>query len=282
MMIDFSDVLLTVDFDRTFSARDSSVPQRNLDAVRYFMDHGGTFTINTGRSAVNFAQQIKTTPVNAPILLYNGSAAYENGQLCQCVEIDVDMWDMVELLHEKFPEMDLEIHGGEYHYLIEPTEKVLALYENLDWKWKAAKRGDVVGPFIKLAIFGQTEVPLFSELYKATEEELARFDEATRIIETLYGDKVEVFRAAPRILNIHAKGVSKLKAARTLQERLEKKILICVGDAQNDVPMLDGADYAFCPADASIADRYPNVCCCDEGAIADVIYNEIPKILASR
>lgn len=273
---------MTVDFDRTFSARDSSVPQRNLDAVRYFMEQGGTFTINTGRSAVNFAQQIQTTPVNAPFLLYNGSAAYENGQLSQCVEINVDMWEMIGLLHEQFPEMDLEIHGGEYHYLIKPTEKVLALYENLGWRWKEARPGDDVGPFIKLAIFGQTEKPLFSELYNATEEELAQFDAAIKLLESRYGDKVEIFRAGPRILNVHAKGVSKLQAARTLQKKLGKKILICVGDAQNDIPMLDGADYAFCPADASIADRYPNVCCCDEGAIADVIYKKIPEILAAK
>lgn len=279
--MNYSDVLLTVDFDRTFSARDSSVPQRNLDAVRYFMDQGGTFTINTGRSAVNFAQQIKTTPVNAPFLLYNGSAAYENGKLIQCVPIDVDMWEMVLLLHKKFPTLDLEIHGGDYHYLIAPTPKVLALYENLGWRWKEAKPGDDVGPFIKLAIFGQTDEPVFSDLYKATEEDLRLFAEAIETIESLYGDKVEVFRAGPRILNIHAKGVSKLQAARTLQKKLGKKILICVGDAQNDITMLDGADYAFCPADASIADKYPNVCCCDDGAIADVILKEMPKIFQS-
>ena len=48
--MDFSDILLTVDFDRTLTARDSSIPQRNLEAIAYFMEHGGTFTVNTGRS----------------------------------------------------------------------------------------------------------------------------------------------------------------------------------------------------------------------------------------
>lgn len=280
--MDYSDILITVDFDRTFSACDSTVPQRNLEAVHYFMERGGTFTINTGRSAVNFAKHLLDTPVNAPFLLYNGSASYQDGQLSQCVTIDVPMWEMIDLLHGKFPELDIEVHGGEYHYLVEPTEKVLALYENLGWRWKVADRTEDLGPFIKLAIFGQTEKPLFSELYKATEEELAMFEAVMQTLEQHYGDKIEIFRAAPRILNIHAKGVSKLKAARSLQKRLGKKILICVGDAQNDVPMLDGADYAFCPADASIADRYPNVCSCDEGAIADVIYKKLPEILASN
>ena len=94
-----------------------------------------------------------------------------------------------------------------------------------------------------------------------------------------YGDKVVVFRSAPRIIDVHAAGVSKLVAARDLQKKLGKEILVCVGDAENDICMLDGADYAFCPSDAILANRYPNVCTCAEGAVADVIYKEIPKIL---
>ena len=43
--------------------------------------------------------------------------------------------------------------------------------------------------------------------------------------------------------------------------------------------MLEGADYAFCPSDGIVAERFPNVCPCDEGAVADVIYEKIPEIL---
>ena len=58
-----------------------------------------------------------------------------------------------------------------------------------------------------------------------------------------------------------------------------KKILVCVGDAENDISMLDGADYAYCPADGVVADRYETVCNCADGAVADVIYKKIPEIL---
>ena len=90
----FDDVLLTVDFDRTLTGTDSSVPQRNLDAIRYFMENGGTFTVNTGRSVPMSAQNIiGKIPVNAPLLLYNGSADYETetGRLSRYVD---------ELLHQ--------------------------------------------------------------------------------------------------------------------------------------------------------------------------------------
>ena len=39
----YSDVLLTVDYDRTLTAYDSTIPERNLEAIRYFMDNGGAF-----------------------------------------------------------------------------------------------------------------------------------------------------------------------------------------------------------------------------------------------
>ena len=39
----FSDVLLTVDYDRTLTAPDSTIPERNLTAIRYFIEHGGVF-----------------------------------------------------------------------------------------------------------------------------------------------------------------------------------------------------------------------------------------------
>ena len=36
----FSDVLLTVDYDRTLTGPDSVVPERNWEAIRYFIDNG--------------------------------------------------------------------------------------------------------------------------------------------------------------------------------------------------------------------------------------------------
>ena len=59
---------------------------------------------------------------------------------------------------------------------------------------------------------------------------------------------------------------------------MNRKTLVCVGDAHNDIPMLEGADYAFCPADGVVAGRFPNVCKCADGAVADVIYEKIPEI----
>ena len=278
----FEDVLLTVDFDRTLTGPDSKIPQRNLDAIAYFMENGGAFTVNTGRSTSTFWQYLDTLKVNAPFLLYNGSAAYENGKLTQCVTIDLDVWQTMAQMKALFPEMNLEIQGASTHYLIDPKPDMIALYDNLQWRYKVAQWGEDTGPFLKFSLFGRANKPVVADMFAGSQEELRRFAEAEAKIRELYGDKVEVFRAAPRIIDVHAKGVSKIHAARKLQKTLGRKILVCVGDAENDLTMLDGADYAFCPADGVVAERYPNVCPCGEGAVADVIYEKIPEILASQ
>ena len=278
----YSDILLTVDFDRTLTGPDSLIPQRNIEAIEYFIANGGKFTVNTGRSTATFWQYLDTLPTNAPFLLYNGSAAWEKGVLSQMRIIDLDVWQTMDKVTALFPDMTLEIQGEKLHYLVHDAGGMAALYKNLQWRWAYAEHGQDTGPFLKFALFGPARKPVVADMYDASEEELRRFDEAESILKDLYGDRVEVFRAAPRIIDVHAKGVSKLAATRALQKKLGRKILVCVGDSYNDIPMLTGADYAFCPGDAVIGEGFPTVCDCAKGAVADVIYEKIPEILANK
>ena len=275
----FSDVLLTVDFDRTMTGPDSKIPQRNLEAVDFFMKNGGTFTINTGRSVSSFKKHLGKVPVNAPVLMYNGSAHWNNGTLTDLKLLDLDLWETVKILRNTFPNMNLEIQGVDFHYLIDPEPAYVAFYDALKWGYRISQPGDDLGPFIKFALAGSPRKKSVATLFDTDATEDVRFDAAQEKILELWGEKVEVYRAAPRIIDVHAKGVSKIAAARQLQQELGKKILVCAGDAENDLPMLEGADFAFCPADGMVADRFPNVCNCADGAIAEVIYKKIPEIL---
>ena len=278
-MLQYSDILITADFDRTLTGPDSKVPQRNVEAITWFIEQGGAFTLNTGRSW-NLAQRLLgRVPVNAPLLLFNGGVAYEDGKMLYCHAIDVPMWEAVMAVADAFPELNVEIQGLQDHYLIRPKDSFVALYERMKWHWSEAVPGQDIGPFVKFAVYGQAHIPILGDMYAGSEEELARIAQLDRFIKARWGDKIDLCYAAPRILDAQPKGVNKGMAARELQRRLGKKLLICVGDADNDISMLDAADYAFCPADAVIAERYENVCNCGEGAVADVIYKKIPEIL---
>ena len=280
----FSDVLLTVDYDRTLTAPDSTIPARNLEAIQYFMDNGGAFTVNTGRSLPMANVFRDKVPVNAPLLLYNGSAAFDpnTDRLSFCHEIQMDMWQTVAECMELFPDLTVEIQGVDAHYRFTENPGWDAFCDHQPCARGFARPGDDLGPFLKFSFYGEFRDVTVAHLYDGTAEERRRMDEVERILNERYGDYCEVFRAATRIIDVHAKGVSKARSARELQARLGRKILVCVGDAHNDLSMLYDADYAFVPADAVIAEAFENVCNCADGAVADVIYEKIPEILKKK
>lgn len=277
----FSDVLLTVDYDRTMTAPDSTIPEINIEAIRYFMENGGAFTINTGRSIPMTKVFRDKVPVNAPLLLYTGSAAYDpkDGTLSNVRKIHMDMWQTVEKLQEMFPDLTVEVQGLDAHYNFIPNPLFDAFSLRQDCAYALAKPGQDLGPFLKFTLYGEFRDDTMAHMYEGSNEEIARMDDAEALLRRTFGDQVAVFRAAPRIIDVQAAGVSKARAARDLQQTLGKKILVCVGDGENDVSMLRAADYAFTPADAVVSDRFPNVCNCAEGSVADVIYRKIPEIL---
>ena len=74
-MLKFNKVLLASDFDNTLVythralERGEDIPPmsaRNREAVEYFIQNGGYFSISTGRALPAFARYAKDLPCNAP------------------------------------------------------------------------------------------------------------------------------------------------------------------------------------------------------------------------
>jgi Cof subfamily protein (haloacid dehalogenase superfamily) len=55
----------------------SEVPERNLAALRRFTQKGGRFGIATGRAKSSTEPFVKSLPVNAPCVIYNGGGLYD-------------------------------------------------------------------------------------------------------------------------------------------------------------------------------------------------------------
>lgn len=277
----YSDVLLTVDYDRTLTAPDSTIPRRNLEAIRYFVDNGGAFTINTGRSVPMTKVFRDIVPVNAPLLLYNGSAAFDShaGAFTFCHAIDLDLWETVHRCEALFPDLTVEVQGLDAHYRFSENPAWDAFSEHQHCAHAFARPGENLGPFLKFTLYGDFHDVTVASMFDGSEAEIRRMDEAEAILNREFGDKCAVFRSATRIIDVHAKGVSKAHSARELQRQLGRKILVCVGDANNDLSMMLDANFAFAPADGIIADRFETVCNCADGAVAEVIYQKIPEIL---
>lgn len=282
-MTTYCDILLTVDYDRTLTAPDSTIPESNLEAIREFMALGGAFTVNTGRSLPMVRSFLDKVPVNAPFLLYNGSGAYDAAadRLTQLHEIPLELWQTVNACVQLFPDLTVEVQGLDAHYQITRKPGYDRFCQANQCAFRLAEPGMELGPFLKFSLFGQLREESVAGLFSGTPQEIARMDQVELALRERFGTWCEVFRAAPRIIDVHAKGVSKARAARELQKKLGRKILVCIGDAENDLPMLLDADFAFVPGDSILKGRFPTVCSCAEGAVAEVIRKKIPEILGS-
>ena len=279
-MADFSDVLLTVDYDRTLTAPDASIPENNLEAIRYFIENGGAFTVNTGRTVASAGCFIGSVPVNAPLLLYNGSAAYdpETKEFIFVHEIDLDYKELKSRIAERFPKLLFEFQGAKAHYIFREHNVWPKFCEKNGIPWKFASEDDDLGPFLKFCVYVRLSDITVDHLFNGTAEEIAFMDEVHNWLTEEYGGKCVITRSADLYIDVQPKGVSKGKSACRLKEMLGRKILVCIGDAENDISMLDDADFAFCPADADVSDRYVKVCECSKGSVADLIHNVIPKL----
>lgn len=279
-MANYSEVLITSDFDRTLTAPDSSIPKRNIEAIQYFIDNGGAFTVNTGRTIPSFAEKLKIVPMNAPVLLYNGSAAYDvcKKEFLFAHEIDLNWVEVRKKILDKYPTVLFEFQGAKAHYLFRKSSMWEALCENNHYIWQYAKLDDDLGPFLKFCVYGKIADSTIDHFFRGTPEEVMMMDELERWLNEEFGDKCVVTRGADLYIDVQPIGVSKGRSAQELKEKMGRKVLVCIGDAENDISMLDAADYAFCPSDAIIKDKYTNVASCSEGSLADLIYRVIPEI----
>ena len=240
-MTDFSHILLVSDFDRTLTAPDSSIPQANLDAIRAFMARGGRFTVGTGRSAPMFRPYQARIPTNAPLILYNGAAAYdyEREELSGAVWMSTGR-ELLEYLTETFPDLLLEIQGVDAHYLVGESPLREAFYRAQGVAFRTVTLDEAPTHYHKLAIFGEFRSLDVGQFYSGTPEEIARFGECCeRIMRDWPGLTAD--RAAPRIIDLQAGSGGKGAAARALAKRLGRSTLVCAGDAMNDASILSNS-----------------------------------------
>ena len=82
----FTGVLLASDFDNTLIYTEEALrtgapvpplPERNREALVYFMAQGGRFAVSTGRALAAFLKYAELVPMNAPGVVCNGAALYD-------------------------------------------------------------------------------------------------------------------------------------------------------------------------------------------------------------
>lgn len=261
----FSGVLLATDYDETLYGSNLGISSENRAAIAYFISEGGHFTVSTGRSYRNFAIQMEreALPVNAPVILSNGANIYDFAKgrmLLESLMRPSVIQDLKEIC-TRYPTLGFEAYCREEVYVHNPNE---VTYRHLS---RAGLPGipcpilDMPTPWTK-AILQQTDHEL---LVKVQGE-----------IRSRWGEHYEVIFSNPVLLELTAKGSHKGSAVLWLAKYLGigRKHLYCIGNGQNDIPMLDVSAEPFAPSNCTQAIRERGatiLTSCDESCIAKLI-----------
>ena len=258
----FDGVLLASDFDDTFYSAAGVVAPANLEALAYFEAQGGRFTISTGRAHRTFAPLLQLTPVNAPVILANGAQLYDFEKeelLAEFTMPDTAGADL-EALFALRPELSAEANHGEEVYIFNPHYRT----------WYHLQRAGVTPVECPIA---QMPQPWHKVILQHEHEILlpAQADILSR-----WPDRYEAIFSNPHMLEVTAKGCTKGSTVLALAQRLgiARENIYCVGDNQNDLPMLSVSAIPFAPANCAqeVKDWGAALLpACEEGTIAAII-----------
>ena len=273
----FDGVLLCTDFDDTLfrsnitgpgvsEAEKRSEPVvfgRNKQALDYFFAQGGRFTVATGRASQTFLPYQDRVPMNAPAVLANGAVIYDCAagvELSHAYLPDRALAD-AQALAAAMPELGFECHLGGLIYTYRPNEITHRHIHKLGCPFVECGLEEMPRPWTKLLAQHADHAVL-----QKAQEWVDR--ECPGLYEPIFSNNY--------LLEITAAGATKgdavLKVAGMLGIRREH--LYCVGDNQNDIPMLAVAAQGFAPANCAPTVRdwgATVVGPCEEGAIAAVI-----------
>lgn len=258
----FDGLLLASDFDDTLYSLQLRIPERNLEAIRYFISQGGYFTVSTGRAHRTFAPHAPSVPLNAPAVLSNGACIYDfTADRCleQTCLPDTAPADLEALMNE-FPSLSLEVYHGEDIYVCNPNEITFAHLKKVKCDYTQCAVADMPTPWVKAIFHQEREVLLPVQ---------------ARLLERCQ-DRYEAIFSNPRYLELTRRGSSKgggiARVAKLLCVAPEH--IYCVGDNQNDIPMLERSAIPFAPANCAqeVKDWGARILChCNDGVIGDVV-----------
>ncbi len=260
----FDGVLFFADYDDTLYNSHHAVSPENRAAIRYFIENGGYFSVATGRAHRTFTPQIEKEgiPLNAPVVLSNGAAIYDYAADRYLLHAFLNKAapDRFAQLCRDFPSLAFEAYHGEDIYVHNPNRVTTDHLVKVGGRQISCAIADMPTPWTKVIM--EQDEPYLKEVQ-------------ARLLE-LWGDDYEAIFSNRYLLEVTAKGCTKgatvAKVAQLLY--IDPKNLYCMGDNQNDIPMLALSAIPFAPANCSQAVRDWGARVlghCDEHAVAQAI-----------
>ena len=270
----FQGMLLLSDYDNTLHYTEDAlragtevppISPRNLEALSYWTNQGGLFSVATGRALAAFRRQAASLPINAPVVVDNGGAIYDlaAGRYLVKNYLPKGALERIAAVMEAFPGVSLELyHEDDLVQVMRPTawNDQHALLTGLGY--------EVVDRLERETV----PMPLAKALFVSEPAQLRGLRD--RMIRMGWAADYELIFSSGHLLEMTARGANKGDMALRLKALCGCRRLFCAGDHANDLPMLRAADRGFAPANAIpevLCSGAERVCHCMDGALADIV-----------
>ena len=163
----FNGVLLVSDFDDTLYGEDMRITRENVEALTYFTREGGTFTVATGRARPNFAPHASHIPINAPVILSNGSALYDfrTGEMIYETFLPDRVREDLQQMARAIPTIGFEAYHHDAIYVYQPNAVTQRHLERAGITAREVPIADIPLPWSKVILQQDYETLLHTQRY---------------------------------------------------------------------------------------------------------------------
>lgn len=259
----YNGMLLASDYDGTLACSDGSISEKNKEAIRYFIDEGGYFTVCTGRSKQGF-HAFDPSLMNAPVIVANGGMLYDYAQdkIVSVFSVSAEHIAVLEKLTERFPFLCAEMYSDKNNtFAWNICEESRRHFERQSIRYSTVNS------------FNEAEFPIVKLMLYVGKENTA---EVQRYLSDAELHEMKFIPSDGDFLELLHKDTDKGKGLLRLADVLgiDRSRVFAVGDGSNDADMLRAAAIGFVPQNGDSFARAAGdviVRSNDEDAIADVI-----------
>jgi HAD-superfamily hydrolase, subfamily IIB len=230
-------MLLITDLDGTLLDDDKNITKVDLDAIKKWQAAGNLFTFATGRAIKTSIKYAKDLDLNLPAVVFNGSVIYDFNSETTIYETPLADFapDVVKFVLETYPNVGVTVQTISEMLTIRSNNIIehLLIVEN-------TPRIDIT----------PDEIPgrLFKVLFALPHDKVPALSKA---LKERWGGKTDFIHSNINYFEMIPIGECKGTAVKKLADHIEYSGKIAaIGDFDNDITMLKGADYSACPSGA--------------------------------
>ena len=232
----FTGCLIASDLDNTLLNSKGQLSDESREAIEYFIQNGGYFTICTGRTYLSFRDMFSKVPINAPVILGNGALIYDynNEKLIYiCYLDDTSAPDIVNDVRTKFPKCACEIYGFNSVALTNINEVSENHMKNFGLEYELIPDPyKIKQPWLKAIFTGENEYLKQIEAYIRPKALQMHFVFSVPVFFEMVNGSVNKGAGVKRLADYLGVGYDKIYT---------------VGDHLNDIDLLKSAAVSFCP-----------------------------------